>query len=132
VGTTPFGAGVSVSAAGTGSSADVRGVVAVGTGTQTVPADLAAVVVTLSGGGGLPLGNGLSESKRDDIRSALGRLGIQDSAVSFGGALPFGNEDGSQVTVEVPVAGLPKIATDVVDDIERSRVTSRRRDSVSR
>jgi len=118
------------------------GVVAVGSATQKVPADLAFVVV---GGGdsGLPsLGGSITfgpngapivpdpttiptADDHDKVRAALRPLGIASAAVEFSRPDPNGNSGGpgtATMQIEVPVARLPKIATAVVAALKQSGV----------
>jgi len=124
------------------------GVVAVGSAKQTVPADLAFVVVE-DANNGLPIGNptisgGISigpngapilpnpnpsttaAHDHDKVRAALRPLGIASPAIEFSGPDPSGNSgdpNAGTTQIEVPVAKLPKIATAVVAALEKAGVT---------
>jgi hypothetical protein len=117
------------------------GITASGTARQTVPADLAFVVVGLSGdsnsglnqtfisggnGSPVPVPTENPSAKNADhkaIRTAVTALGLPKDAVEFSAASSsFGNGE-SVVEVEVPVAKLPKIAHDVVDAIGKAGAT---------
>ena len=133
---TPPAAGIgAVSFGGLGSSGPI-GVVAVGSATQEVAADLAFVVVsTGSGFGGVSSSTGpvtfgpngqpifptpttaVAANDHGAVRNALRTLGIASDAIEFSVADPSGvlpNSGNGTVQVEVPVGKLPAIATSVV------------------
>lgn len=113
------------------------GVTAGGSARQTVPADLAFVVVGLSGNGSngssqfitgsngapIPVPTENPNAKNPDhkaIRAAITSLGLPQDAVEFSAeSSNFGNAD-SVVEIEVPVAKLPNIAHDVVDAVRKT------------
>jgi uncharacterized protein YggE len=117
-----------------------NGVTAIGSATQTVPADRAFVLVGRGDGGSTAIGgpnitigpDGAPVSvssttvaptkEHDAIRAALRPLGIANDAIEFslpdssGGGVPVPS---GVVQVEVPVAKLPQIGTAVVSAIEK-------------
>jgi uncharacterized protein YggE len=121
------------------------GVVAVGSATQEVKADLAFVVVSTGNGiggslstsppisigpNGQPIFSSPTTAAAADnhaaVRNALRPLGIASSAIQFAVSDPSGvlpDSGNGTVQVEVPVAKLPAIATSVVTALRQAGIS---------